>query len=303
MCCIYTGCMWSGAQGVLLNLRRSCAKSCRMVRAPQLIICVFSQIPGILHALLYSLYCTARCTRLVQPAWYNGGKSLLCKVSGYKVQDRAVHVHAEWLPMRNMLLSENRGNDLDRLIVLTGLAALLKQVAWVPLEHHNHQTSSSQGPEEKRINHGATSTQEDAQLHLTVAPRRMNPRRIKPDARPGQLSEAERNFVSTTAGLHACAQSYLSMTCTHDAETFLASASLVMQHGEDLLCMPPQPMEELSVQVLKRMAPCKFCKVQQTLWAFKMIVFVEVRRCLCSTHQDISVLWGFASLHHGLKDC
>lgn len=127
-----------------------------------------------------------------------------------------------------------------------------------------------------------------------------NPRRFKPDAKPQDLYEAERTFVANTGGLRACAQSYLAMTCTHDSETFLASASLALQYGEDIMLMTPQQLEYHGVNTRKRMLPCHYCRVQQTLWAFRLHVHNPVRpfappfiRCFVfhACILDLVVIW------------
>jgi hypothetical protein len=87
---------------------------------------------------------------------------------------------------------------------------------------------------------------------------------------------AERDFVAQSARLKACALSYLSMTSTRDAQSFLASASLAMQHGEDLLCSSAATKHKLAVCPAKRTVPCEFCKIVQTLWSFKLKVVQPV---------------------------
>ena len=72
------------------------------------------------------------------------------------------------------------------------------------------------------------------------------------------------------------------MTCTHDAEEFLAAASLALQHGEDLMCSPQLQRDHQVAIDGKRMAPCHYCRVQQSLWAFKLLVHPPVCLHCCS---------------------
>jgi hypothetical protein len=97
-----------------------------------------------------------------------------------------------------------------------------------------------------------------------------NPRRLKCTSPHHKLCDAEQSFVAQSARLKASALSYLYMTCTVDAKSFLAAASLAMQHGENLLCSSTATKLKLGVDPNKCMVPCKYCKIVQTLWAYKL---------------------------------
>jgi hypothetical protein len=70
----------------------------------------------------------------------------------------------QWLSVRNMLSSGNHGNDIDRMILLSGMASLVKHIRWVSPEELQRRCHTSTNVFQQEVSRAAEAAEQELVL-------------------------------------------------------------------------------------------------------------------------------------------